>query len=53
MALRCDRMTLVMDTQRPPLPKKELVYRHLKKINIDRFRDDIMTRDDYSIVLRW
>ena len=36
-------IAFTLDTQRPPLPKKELVYRHLKKINIDRFRDDIKT----------
>ena len=32
-----------LDTQRPPLPKKEIVYRRIKKIDIDRFRDDINT----------
>ena len=30
-----------LDTQRPPLPKKEIVYRQIKKIDTNRLREDI------------
>ena len=30
-----------LDTQCPPLPKKEIVYRQIKKIDTNRLRDDI------------
>ena len=34
-------VTFTLDTKRPPLPRKQLVHRQLKKININQFRDDI------------
>ncbi len=34
-------ITFALDTQRPPLPQKTIVYRQLKKINMDKFKEDI------------
>ena len=41
-------VTFYLDTQRPPLPKKTIVYRNIRKINIDAFKEDIKSNKDLN-----
>ncbi len=34
-------VTFNLNTQRPPLPKKTIVYRNFKKINVEKLKEDI------------
>ena len=41
-------VTFYLDTQRLPLPKNTIVYRNIRKFNIDAFKEDIKSNKDLN-----